>query len=138
MMNVSASASGGTTDNYGVENVFSPSTMTNVTASASGGTNSYGVFNYHSSATINNILIRASGGTNNYGIYNYSASGPFTVLVNNSQITGGTNTIYNVGFFTVRVGASQLSGEAVAGGGTVSCIGAYDENYASPGYTTCP
>jgi hypothetical protein len=51
-------------------------------------------------------------------------------LVNNSQISGGTNTIRNDAEFTTRVGASQLSGGAVSvGGGTLTCAGVYDENY---------
>ena len=60
------------------------------------------------------------------------------MLVNNSQISGNTNTIFNDTEFTIRIGASQLSGGAVSVGGTVSCIGVYDESYTSPGYTTCP
>jgi len=97
------------------------------------------VFNYSSSPTIQNSTISASGGTNNYGIYNFASSGVYTVTVNNSQITGSTNTIRNTSQFTTRVGASKLDGGAVnVNGGTVTCIGAYDENYTSPGYTTCP
>jgi hypothetical protein len=139
LTHVTASASGGTY-NYGVYNSSSSPAMTNVTASASGGTNSIGVDNVSSSPTINNSVISASGGSSNYGIYNYaSGGGPYIVLVNNSQVTGNTNTIYNDTEFTTRVGASQLDGGAVfVGGGTVTCIGVYDENYTSPGYTTCP
>jgi len=132
MTNVTANASGGT-NNYGVHNYDSSSpTMTSVTANASGGTNSYGVYNDSSLPTINNSVISASGGTDNYGIYNYAPSGAYTVLVNNSQISGSTNTIYNDPNFTTRVGASQLDGGAVfVGGGTFTCIGAYDENYVA-------
>jgi len=167
MTDVSASASGGT-DNRGVYNNSSSPTMTNVTASASGGTYSYGVFNFSSSSptmtgvsasasggttsnygvyndssspTINNSLISASGGTSgNYGITNSANGGTYTVRVNNSQISGSSNTIVNDTEFTTRVGASQLSGGAAFNpiGGTVSCVGVYDENYASAGYTTCP
>jgi hypothetical protein len=139
MTNVTASASGATSSNYGVYNYSSSPTMTDVTASASGGTYSWGVYNGSSSPIINNSVLSASGATNNYGIYNYAVDRAFTVLVNNSQITGSTNTIFNDSEFITRIGNSQLSGGAVSpGGGTVSCIGAYDENYASPGYTTCP
>jgi len=136
MTNVTASASGGT-NSYGVYNDdFSSPTMTNVTASASGGTNSYGVYNT-SSPTIQNSVIRASSGTSNYGIYNAASSGAYTVLVNNSQISGSTNTIYNDAEFTTRVGASQLDGGAVYAGGTMTCAGVYDENYVFYA-NTCP
>jgi hypothetical protein len=137
MTNVTATASGGS-DNRGVLNDSSSPTMTNVTATASGGSYNWGVYNYSSSPTIQNSTIRATGGTSNTGINNWATGGSYTVKVSNCQVTGSTNTIYNDTEFTVRVGASQLDGGAVTGGGTVTCIGVYDENYTSPGYTTCP
>jgi len=139
MTNVTASASGGTY-NYGVFNESSSPTMTNVSvsASASGGAFSFGVYNARSSPTINNSVISASGGTGNYGIVNVAGSGSYTVLVNNSQISGSTRTIYNDPSFTTRVGASQLDGGAVAGGGTVTCAGVYDEAYAFTAGPACP
>ena len=60
------------------------------------------------------------------------------MTINNSQITGSTATIRIDAEFTVRVGASQLAGGNISGGGTVTCVGVYDENYTSAGYTTCP
>ena len=139
MTDVTATASGGSLS-VGVYNEYSSPTMTNVTAKASGGTNSTGVHNQQSSSpTIQNSTLSGSGGTNNYGIFNNATGGTSTVRVNNSQITGSTNTIRNDSEFTTRIGASKLDGGAVnVNGGTVTCIGAYDENYTSPGYTTCP
>ncbi len=138
MTNVTASASGGK-HSYGVyNNYYSSPTMTNVTVSASGGTDNTGVYNDSSLSTIANSVISGSGGTNNYGLYNYASSGSYTVLVNNSQISGSNNTIYNDSHFTTRVGASKLSGGAVSlGGGTVTCAGVYDEAYAFYA-STCP
>ena len=136
MTNVTASALGGGYT-YGVYNSGSSPTMTNVTASASGGTFSFGVYNAYSSATINNSVISASGGTNNYGIYNFATSNAYMVRVNNSQITGNT-TIRNDSEFTTRIGASQLSGGAVVGGGTVTCAGVYDESYTFSAGPVCP
>jgi hypothetical protein len=122
----------------GVQNEASSPTMANVTASASGGAvGNYGVYNNSSSATINNSVISGSGGANNYGINSGASSGSHVVLVNNSQISGSTNTIRATSYVTTRVGASQLNGGAVFGGG-VTCIGVYDENYTSPGYAICP
>ncbi len=136
MTNVTTSAWGGTS-NYGVRNDDSSPMMTNVTVSASGGMNIMGVYNNSSSPTINNSLISSSGGTSN-GIYNDSASsGTYTVLVNNSQINGSADAIYNGTGFTTRVGASQLSGGIFLAGGTVTCAGVYDENYAFYA-STCP
>jgi hypothetical protein len=138
MTDVTASALGEADANYGVANSSSSPTMTNVTASASGGPHyNNGVDNWASSPTINNSVISASGGTENYGIYNDAASGTYTVRVNNSTISGVTNTIYNDTEFTVRVGASQLSGGAISSGGTVTCAGVYDETYTFYA-STCP
>jgi hypothetical protein len=137
MNNVTAAASGGT-NSYGVYNASGSPTMRSVTATASGGTNNHGVYNFSSWPTIQNSTVRTSGGTSSYGIYNSAGGGSYTVKVDNCQVSGSTNTIYNDTEFTVRIGASQLDGGPVTGGGVVTCIGVYDENYASPGYTTCP
>ena len=134
MINVSASASGGTT-NYGVRNHSSSPLMNNVSASASGGTNSYGVHNNYSSVTIRNSVISASEGTNNYGIFNNANGGSYKVLLDSSQITASTSTIRNDNEFTTRIGASLLSGGGVDG--TVTCAGVYDEDYAFYA-STCP
>src|SRR5439155_8001501 len=112
----------------GVDNdSFSSPTMTNVTATASGvaGANVYGVFNSQSSATIHGSVISASGGTNNYGVYS-GFSG--TVTIDNSKITGSTNSLNNQSGVTTRVGASQLSGGNVFNGGTLTCVASYDGN----------
>ncbi len=140
MTDVSASASGGTNSNFGVYNSSSSPMMTNVSASASEGTNNYGVYNSSSSPTINNSVISASGGSStNYGIYNTAAGGFYTVLVNNSQVSGSTNTIRNESEFTTRVGASQLDGGAVlVNSGIVTCAGVYDEDYAFTAGPACP
>jgi hypothetical protein len=84
------------------------------------------------------MSITASGGTSNYGIYNSATSGSYTVKVDNSQIRASTNTVRNDAEFTTRVGASKLEGGAVStGGGTVTCAGVHDENYAFFA-STCP
>ena len=135
--NVTAGAWGATSLNCGVYNLASGPRLTNITATASGGTYSYGVYNEGSSATISFGIINAESGTSNYGLYNSASGGLYTVLVNNSQITGSTNTVRNDSEFTTRIGASQLSGGAITGGGTVTCAGVYDENYAFSA-STCP
>jgi hypothetical protein len=138
MANVTASASGGTYS-HGVYNYLSSPSMANVTASAAGGQYNYGVFNQASSPTINDSAISASDGGYEYGIYNQASGLGYTVRVNNSRLSATDNTIRSSAYFTTLVGASQLDGGPVsAGGGIVSCIGVYDENYTSPGYTTCP
>jgi hypothetical protein len=132
MTNVTATGSGsGGSYNYGVVTDNSSLTMTNVTATGLGGADNRGVYNFHSSPTIQNSTISASGGTSNYGIYNTATGGTYTVTVNNSQITGSTNTIRNDTEFTVRVGASKLDGGAVTGGGTFACVFTYNASHTS-------
>jgi hypothetical protein len=136
MMNVTAKATGGGVVSYAVYNVGSFPTMTNVSAIAeAGGLNmSNGVYNRQSSATINNSFISGM----DIGIQNFAASGIYTVTVNNSQISGSTNTIINVTGFTTRVGGSYLNGgPAAASGGSLTCAGVYDEAYAFYA-STCP
>ena len=135
MINVIAISSGSGQYNYGVYNIFSSSpTMTQVTANASGGTTNYGVYNEENSTPIiNNSTL--NGGI---GLLNFSCAGYCTVLVNNSQITGGSITISNSAGYITRVGASQLSGGTTANNlGTLTCAGVYDENYTFFA-STCP
>ena len=108
--------------------------ITNVTASASGGQYNTGVDNDSSSPTMTNVTASASGGTYQYGVYN-SSSG--TIRINNSVITGATNTINNESSTTTRVANTKLSGGPVYNSfGTLTCVGAYDGNYAALG-TDC-
>ena len=128
MSNVTATASGGTT-NYGVYNYSSSSpTMDNVTATASGGTTyNYGVRNSSSSPTMNNVTATASGGTSNYGVYNSSSS----PTIRDSVLTGDTNSVYRSGG-TVKVANSQLVGPLSSG---LTCFGNYDASLVA---IVCP
>jgi hypothetical protein len=137
MTSVIASGSGGTSANYGVRSNNSSVTMMSVIASASGGTLSVGVRNNNSSATMTAVSASASGGSTNYGVSNVGSLGVYSVIVNNSQITGSNNTITNDSGFTTRIGGSLLSGGPVSGPGTVTCAGVYDENYVFYA-STCP
>jgi hypothetical protein len=126
MTNVTAGGSGGNTS-YGVFNQYGSPVMTNVTADASGGlNNNFGVYNNCSSPEMKNGTASASGGTNNCGVQSMSCG---TVKINHSVISGATNTIVNGSGVTTRVGNTQLDGGPVSGSGTLTCVGAYDENY---------
>lgn len=138
LTNISLTASGGTY-NYGMYNSWASPVLSNVTSTASGGAASYGLYNSQSYPTITNSFISASGGSNNYGLYNTATLGTNTMQINYSQISGSTYTIRNDSEYVVRIGASRLSGGTIfLNSGVVTCVSVYDENYASPGYTTCP
>lgn len=103
------------------------------------GADTEGIRNASSSPKLENVTvsaISASGGTD-FGIYNATTGESFVVRVTNSQIAGSfyTNTIPA---YTTIVVASQLSGGVVGGGGSVTCIGVYEEYFVALGYTTCP
>ena len=52
------------------------------------------------------------------------------MIINNSQVTGGTKTICNDAEFTTYIGASLLDrGPVLANGGTLTCAGVNDEAY---------
>jgi hypothetical protein len=85
------------------------------------------------------VTVYATGASGlNYGVFNFADSGTYTVTIDNSSITGSSNTIRNDAEFTTRVGATKLDGGSVStGGGVVTCANVHDENYVA--YTsTCP
>jgi hypothetical protein len=132
---VAITASGGN-GNYGMYSFANSSPkLVGVRATVSGGFSSYGMYNNESSATIRNSDLDAGGGTESYGIYNIAFSGGFNVTVDNSTLTGATNTIRNDSHFNTRVGTTKLSGGSAQP--NVICAGVYDENYTFfP--STCP
>jgi hypothetical protein len=79
-------------------------------------------------------FIRRTTITAQTGIYTYEGVGLFNV--ESSTIIGTTNTLDLAAGTSARIAASQLSGGPALG--TVACVGVYDENYASAGYTVCP
>jgi hypothetical protein len=131
MAHMTIEASGGDTS-YGVFNLDSSSPeMTDLTITASGGTSNFGLFITRSFPTLSNVTITASGGTTSRGIHTYANGGAYTVRVNHSRITGGSNSILASNYFTILVGNSQLGGGPIDDDwGTITCAGVYDENYA--------
>jgi pectin methylesterase-like acyl-CoA thioesterase len=128
--------------NYGMYNTNASSPrLDNVTVTASGDlagdfyTVNVGMFNIGSGTAprIQYSTISATGGDYNYGV---DAANSGSVYVDSSKITGSNNTIFT-GSGTAFIGASQLSGGEVSGTG-IKCVATYDENYNSPGLTTCP
>jgi hypothetical protein len=138
LLHVTAAASGGSLRSVGVYNISSAApTLTNVTSSATGSSDNRAVLNDGSSPRIVDSNLSSSGGNPNFGITSHAGG---TVTIDQSKITGSSNTIFNDFGVTTRVGASQLSGGPVfnAVGGTLTCTGVYDENYVSPGLNVCP
>jgi len=126
MTNVTSTASGGIYCN-GIRNSSSSPIMTSMTVTASGGKSNFGVYNSSSSPVLTNVTVTASGGDGSDGVFNdYN---PGTVLINNSIIKGATHTISNSYPVTTFIGNTQLDGGPTENGGTLRCVGVYDENY---------
>ena len=127
MVNVDASVTDGSTENYGVYNSSSTPSMTNVTARATGGgTNYYGVFNTSSSPTMVNVSAEASGGGTNYAVYNTSLSSP---SIRGSSLSG-VDSIYTSADSSARVSDTMLSVSAT-GPGTLTCVDVFGPNFAA-------
>jgi len=94
MLHVTATASGGTTRNYGVYNVSgSFPIMTSVTAEATGGaTWNSGVHNENSSPEMTSVTAMASGAAeSNLGVFNHTASP--NMFKCEATASGGTNSV---------------------------------------------
>jgi hypothetical protein len=133
MSNVTIIASGVETSHaLHIKNESSP-VISNVTATALDATNdNFAVYIISASwPVITNIIADASGGENNYGVFNktYSISGG-TIRIDHSTIKGTTGSIYVDSTFTTLVGNSLIEG-SVTGPGIITCVGAYNEYYAS-------
>jgi hypothetical protein len=123
MMNVTATATGGTS-NYGVHNSVSSPSMTNVTATATGGGDNYAVFSYDSSSTMNNVTATATGGEDNYAVFNTSSS----PSIRASSLTSDDISIYNE--TSVALVADTMLDGWVSGDG-FTCVGVYDEGFSA-------
>ena len=101
----------------------------------------FAVHNKSSPITIRHSTLEASGFTQDYfGIYNENtAAGTFLVTVDNSEIIGQKGTVRNDVNFDTKIGGSLLSGGNMKiDGGTVICVGVWDENYVFSAGPTCP
>jgi hypothetical protein len=136
MSQVKVSATGATDTNYAVINHTCGPTMTQVTASASGGATSYGVHNIDSSPTMAQVKASASEATQSYGVYNSANDSSYNTHIDHSLISGTTASVHTING-TCFIGNTRLDGGAVAGTGTNTCAGVYDENYVFYP-STCP
>ena len=128
MTNISATATGGTGSNIGVDNQGSSSpTMTNMTATAIGvaGSVAFGVSNLSSGAkTMTNVTVTATGGGVNYGLYN-SGAGP--LVIRGSFLTGTSNSVFRV-VGPILIFDTKLSGPTagMAAAAGVACVNTFD------------
>ena len=134
MTNVSATASGGT-NSYGIDNIHSSPTLSNVTITASGGSQyNYGIHNNQSStAYLMNVTSNATGGVDSFGILNTNSGASMTI--DHSRLSGKRSVRNDNNVATIFIGSSKLNGDVLGANGTIKCVGVYDGNYSA---ITCP
>jgi hypothetical protein len=123
---------------YGIRTEGSAPVLDDVQVTSSGPTVAYALFAADSSATITDSTLTAKGAADNYGLVLSTSGNSYQVTLDASQLTGSTSTIRADPRVLVQVGAGKLAGGPITGSGPVTCVGVYDENYASAGYSVCP
>jgi len=99
----------------------------------SGGAIAMGMRSYSGSHSLQNVTASGSGTNESYGIYNGQKTSTPSVSVNQSRISGGTNSVFALGG-SVKLGASQLTGPAGVGEiGSVVCAASYNGSFAPLG-----
>ena len=129
-LNSSFSASDGAGLVVGVLTTYGGSVkLVSSTLTAAGGSVAIGLRSYSGTNSLANVTATATSTGSSYGIYNGQKSSGPTVAVNQSRISGQTNSIFAIGG-TIRVGASQLAGPAgVDELGAVQCVVSYNGSY---------
>ncbi len=138
MKDVSVSAADNN-ENVGVviSGTSSVASMSNVEIDTSGGSYATGVRIADSGATVTmtDVTATAAGASSsNHGVAIIGNTTGSTVVIERSAISGTTNAITNLasGATVIRVGASRIDGAVGnAGGGTLTCVGAYDAAFAA-------
>jgi hypothetical protein len=99
------------------------------TLNASSSSIAIGLRSYNGSHSLANVTATASGAGLSYGIFSGQKASSPSVQVQQSRISGQTNSVFVLGG-PVRVGASQLAGPvATQDLGTVACAASYDGSF---------
>jgi len=152
----------GTTKATGIYNLQSTLTLAGVNATVMGATSNIGLDNEGgSAATLQNSSLVAKGGSAGVGVNNFGTlvvidnsrvaadafgvAGTGDAFINNSQITGDSNTIYLI---TGATGSVNIAGSMLSGGptnveaGSINCVNVTDEtylnSYTGSGTGNCP
>ncbi len=107
LRHVSATASGSTTDNFGVYNNNSSIAMDDVMATATGGQFATGVLNFLGGPTMNNVTASASGATD--GVRGVNNSGSSPMMTNMAATATGTTTTDAYGVYNIAFGPTSAA-----------------------------
>ena len=92
----------------------------------------YGIYIDTSSVVMRNTYMSMSGsgcGAGCYGVYTLTSIPNRTTYVDQSEIAGLTNTIFNGPNVVMYVGLSKLAGGPVSNSGTLKCVGSHNSIY---------
>ncbi len=134
-VNSSFTGSGASSVNVGLLAYGGTSTISGSVLTASDGAFAVALRVYNGSHSLANVTASASGATETYGVYSgYKFNAP-TVTVNQSRVSGATNSVFAFGGGAAggaaKVGASQLTGPTAAlNPSVVTCAASYNGNFA--------
>jgi hypothetical protein len=125
---------------YGLFNTSgADATLQGGSFTASGSNNAYGISNMQNGSTLEIERITAvgeNGSSGNYGLYN-GFNDTATTNASSSQFIGSDDGLLQGGG-TVRLGVSQLDGQATCTAGTLTCFQVYDGGYNDYPCPSCP
>ena len=122
--------------NYGIQNVGDTgdgtAILNNVTVSATNGHSNWALYNYEASAVaITNATIMASGGVvRDLAVISFGVGSEITIQ--NSSLTGATNSIKNDDNTEAKIANTKLDGPvAVVNSATLACSAAYNAAFTT-------
>lgn len=134
-VNSSFSGSGASSVNVGLLAYGGSDNLSGVVLAASGGAFAVALRVYNGTHSLANVTATGSGATETYAVYSgYKFNSP-TVNVNQSRLSGATNSVFAFGGGAVggaaRIGASQLTGPTQAlDPSVVTCAASYNGSFA--------
>ena len=134
-VNSSFTGSGASSVNVGLLAYGGSSTISGSVLTASGGAFAVALRVYNGSHSLMNVTASGSGAPESYGVFSgYKFNAP-TVTVNQSRVSGTTNSVYAFGGGAAggaaRIGASQLTGPTAAlNPSVVTCAASYNGSFA--------
>ena len=133
-VNSSFTGSGASSVNFGLLAYGSVSTISGSVLTASGGAFAAALRVYNGTHALMNVTASGSGAPESYGVFSgYKFNAP-TVTVNQSRVSGATNSVYAFGGGAAggaaKIGASQLTGATRAlNPSVVTCAASYDGGF---------
>jgi hypothetical protein len=123
----------------GLEDYDNPVLVVNSRLEATSASFCRGVHLFDTGGTFAHTRLVGRNSASGIGVYCVSGDGSYTVTLDGCTVISDAATIEGDGEYTIRVGASKLSGGAVVpNGASMTCVATYDENYNMMVGGICP